>query len=61
MFEFEGSPGAQEARDFPWLVVFSMSRYLRSLLPKGYVELAMPAAAVRIETLKRLVSRTEGS
>ena len=61
LFEFEGSPGAQEARDFPWLVVFSMSRYLRSLLPEGYVELAMPAAAVRIETLKRLVSRTEGS
>ena len=63
LFEFEGSPGAQEARDFPWLVVFSMSRYLRSLLPEGYVELelAMPAAAVRIETLQRLVSRTEGS
>ena len=63
LFEFEGSPGAQEARDFPWLFVFSMSRYLRSLLPEGYVELelAMPAAAERIETLVRLVGKTNGS
>ena len=40
-----------------------MSRYLRSLLPEGYVELelAMPAAAERIETLVRLVGKTNGS
>ena len=61
LYEFEGSPNAQPARDFPWLVVFSMSIYLRNLLPEGRVELAMPDAAVRIETLERLVARTNGS
>ena len=35
LWNFEGSDNAEPLRDFPWLLVFSMSSYLRACRPKS--------------------------
>ena len=57
---FEGSDKAEPPREFPWLLVFSMSSYLRSLPPEEPVKLAMPATAERIEALLQLIPASTG-
>ena len=61
LWPFEGSDNAEPPWNFPHLVVFSMSSYLRCLPRDHPMKLTMPDAAVRIETLARLIPGTIGS
>lgn len=49
-------PSLSEFREFPYLWVFSVSSYLRSI-PDAYIELEMPIAADRLRILGRLFGR----